>query len=307
MKFRMVDRILEWEPRSTIRGVKAVSFEEYELKEALGDEPRLPECLAIEALFQLGNWLVILSTDYGQMALVVAVRGGPISRSAPPGRPIADGGRGTQLARRRPHHRRDHRRRPADDRRGDRCLASVPLADYQDPDDLRVLFLEIYRPGSGPRRPGEAVHAPFGTARLHLLHHGSRFVPPVPHGGAGAGLLSRRPGLAAEPLPLRVRRSRPWSRRTAMVPVRGGPGRCPTARRWSGRKPPRLGCPHDCGPCTWHASPCQLPVLSITNACNLRCPICFTYNRDDRHLAHAGRGDAAHRRVDRRRARGGST
>src|SRR5512133_860064 len=20
--------------------------------------------------------------------------------------------------------------------------------------------------------------------------------------------------------------------------------------------PPRLGCPHDCGPCAWHASPC---------------------------------------------------
>ncbi len=49
-----------------------------------------------------------------------------------------------------------------------------------------------------------------------------------------------------------------------------------------GARPPRHGCPHDCGPCTWHASPCQLPVLSITNACNLRCPLCFTYNRDDR-------------------------
>ena len=48
-----------------------------------------------------------------------------------------------------------------------------------------------------------------------------------------------------------------------------------------GAKPPRQGCPHDCGPCTWHASPCQLPVISITNACNLRCPICFTYNRND--------------------------
>ena len=49
-----------------------------------------------------------------------------------------------------------------------------------------------------------------------------------------------------------------------------------------GSHPPRLGCPHDCGPCAWHASPCQLPVISITNACNLRCPICFTYNRRDR-------------------------
>ncbi len=46
--------------------------------------------------------------------------------------------------------------------------------------------------------------------------------------------------------------------------------------------PPERGCPHDCGPCTWHASRCQLPVLSITNSCDLRCPICFTYNRPDR-------------------------
>ncbi len=44
----------------------------------------------------------------------------------------------------------------------------------------------------------------------------------------------------------------------------------------------RAGCPHDCGPCAWHASPCQLPVLFITNACNLRCPICFTSNCADR-------------------------
>ena len=49
-----------------------------------------------------------------------------------------------------------------------------------------------------------------------------------------------------------------------------------------GSSPSTLGCPHDCGPCAWHASPCQLPVVSITNACDLRCPICFTYNRADR-------------------------
>lgn len=49
-----------------------------------------------------------------------------------------------------------------------------------------------------------------------------------------------------------------------------------------GSHPPRHGCPMDCGPCTWHASPCQLPIVSVTNACNLDCPICFTYNRPDR-------------------------
>lgn len=60
--------------------------------------------------------------------------------------------------------------------------------------------------------------------------------------------------------------------------VRAMPDHSPLSRA----KPQQLGCPHDCGPCSWHASPCQLPVLSITNACNLRCPICFTYNREDR-------------------------
>ena len=49
-----------------------------------------------------------------------------------------------------------------------------------------------------------------------------------------------------------------------------------------GSHSPSQGCPHDCGPCGWHASPCQLPVVSVTNACNLNCPICFTYNRTDR-------------------------
>ncbi len=42
------------------------------------------------------------------------------------------------------------------------------------------------------------------------------------------------------------------------------------------------GCPHDCGPCAFHANACHLPVFSVTNACNMDCPICFTYNRPDR-------------------------
>jgi 7,8-dihydro-6-hydroxymethylpterin dimethyltransferase len=49
-----------------------------------------------------------------------------------------------------------------------------------------------------------------------------------------------------------------------------------------GARVPSLGCPLDCGPCTWHATPCQLPVFSVTNVCNLDCPICFTYNRNDK-------------------------
>jgi len=47
------------------------------------------------------------------------------------------------------------------------------------------------------------------------------------------------------------------------------------------RKPSSQGCPKDCGLCEWHAGGLHLPVFSITNDCNLDCPICFTYNRPD--------------------------
>ena len=46
--------------------------------------------------------------------------------------------------------------------------------------------------------------------------------------------------------------------------------------------PVKACCPKDCGPCAAHANACHLPVFSITNACNMDCPICFTYNRADR-------------------------
>ena len=48
------------------------------------------------------------------------------------------------------------------------------------------------------------------------------------------------------------------------------------------RLPSLKGCPFDCGPCQWHTGGIHLPVFSITNDCNLNCPICFTYNRPDR-------------------------
>jgi uncharacterized radical SAM superfamily Fe-S cluster-containing enzyme len=41
------------------------------------------------------------------------------------------------------------------------------------------------------------------------------------------------------------------------------------------------GCPLDCGLCAWHEKACNIPIVSITNVCNLKCPICFTYIKDD--------------------------
>ncbi|MDP2316858.1 MAG: radical SAM protein [Pseudomonadota bacterium] len=40
------------------------------------------------------------------------------------------------------------------------------------------------------------------------------------------------------------------------------------------------GCPFDCGPCTQHQQRVHLPILPITAACNLDCPICYTHNKN---------------------------
>jgi 3-hydroxyacyl-[acyl-carrier-protein] dehydratase len=152
MKFRMVDRILAWEPRRCIRGVKVVSFEEYLFKEPLADEPCLPESLLVESLFQLGNWLVILSSDFTEMALVVRfeelrfpgrLRPGEslsmevVARSYRSEGVVFDG-------------RGEVGGQTIAEGRG--CLAMpVRLADYQEPDSLRVLFSEIYIPEGKPQ------------------------------------------------------------------------------------------------------------------------------------------------------------
>jgi 3-hydroxymyristoyl/3-hydroxydecanoyl-(acyl carrier protein) dehydratase len=159
MKFRMVDRILAWQPRRMIRGVKAVSFEEYQLRQRLGDEPCLPESLTMEAMLQLGNWLVMLSTDYEQMGMVVRWEEARFLRRLRLGRRlhmeltvrswrdegvvldgVASDGEKTILE-------------------GRGCLAVlVSLAEYFDPADLRVLFSEIYAPEDP--EPQEAVGCP---------------------------------------------------------------------------------------------------------------------------------------------------
>jgi uncharacterized radical SAM superfamily Fe-S cluster-containing enzyme len=41
-----------------------------------------------------------------------------------------------------------------------------------------------------------------------------------------------------------------------------------------------LGCPFDCGPCEHHAQRVELPVVTITSACNLDCPICYVHNKN---------------------------
>lgn len=58
------------------------------------------------------------------------------------------------------------------------------------------------------------------------------------------------------------------------------------------KKQVEQGCPFDCGPCTSHEQQTQLPIVPITSACNLDCPICYTHNRNDGafHMSEAQLG-----------------
>jgi len=47
------------------------------------------------------------------------------------------------------------------------------------------------------------------------------------------------------------------------------------------KKAIETGCPYDCGACAAHEQMTYLPVLAITSACNLDCPICYTINKND--------------------------
>lgn len=147
MKFRMVDRIVEFTPRRSIGGKKTVSFEEYQLRSVFADQPCLPESLIMESLFQLGNWLIILTSDFSQMGLVIRTNEIQFQRSLGPGQ--------NMFMQVRVRSYRDDGilfdgQAWADQQViawGNGCLASpVALADYCDPENLKVLFSEIYCP-----------------------------------------------------------------------------------------------------------------------------------------------------------------
>jgi len=145
MKFRLVDRIVEWQPRRSISGVKAVSFEEYSLRSPWGGEASLPESLLMEALFQLGNWLIVLSSDFTQMGLLVRVEEVAFHDPLRPGQRLK---MDVDVTRYRPdgivfNGLATVNGRPIASGKG--CLATpVDLADFHNSADLKVLFTEIY-------------------------------------------------------------------------------------------------------------------------------------------------------------------
>ena len=147
MKFRFVDKITSWSPAGRITGIKAVSFEEYCLKEKFGDEARLPETLLLESFLQLGNWLILLSSDFRQMGMVVRISEIRFHDYLRPGKHIT---MDVSLVRQHEDGFELAGEGRVDGRMvisGFGCLATpVNTEDFASPVDLRVLFSEIYQP-----------------------------------------------------------------------------------------------------------------------------------------------------------------
>ena len=147
MKFRLVDKINSWTAWQSITGVKAVSFEEYSLKAAFGEQPRLPEMLLLESFLQLGNWLVILSSDFRQMGMVARISEVQFHEGLFPGQALQ---LEVKLVRRREDGFELAGQGHTDGRMvisGAGCVAALaPLAEYHNPEDMRVLFTEIFEP-----------------------------------------------------------------------------------------------------------------------------------------------------------------
>ncbi|MDC3955718.1 radical SAM protein [Polyangium jinanense] len=73
---------------------------------------------------------------------------------------------------------------------------------------------------------------------------------------------------------VRLSTSAAWYERTrAIVPKEARPAKI--------RRPIEHGCPFDCGPCESHTQKVRLPVVTITSACDLDCPICYVHNKND--------------------------
>ena len=64
MKFRLVDRLLVFEPGRRLICRKSVSFEEYNLPIRLGQPEQLPASLMLQSALEGIHWLVALSSDF---------------------------------------------------------------------------------------------------------------------------------------------------------------------------------------------------------------------------------------------------
>lgn len=70
MRYLLVDRILEWDPSCSIKGVKNVAMSEDFFEFHFPNRPVMPGLLLVEALVQLAGWLEAVSSDFNHWLLL---------------------------------------------------------------------------------------------------------------------------------------------------------------------------------------------------------------------------------------------
>ena len=72
MRFHLIDRVLDCEPGTSVRGVKVTSQSE-EFWEETPRGVEMPPPLVLEALCQAGTWLVMITTERRKRAALLSV------------------------------------------------------------------------------------------------------------------------------------------------------------------------------------------------------------------------------------------
>jgi 3-hydroxyacyl-[acyl-carrier-protein] dehydratase len=84
MRFHLIDRVEEIEPRTSIRARKVTSFSE-EYWEEVDGELRMPPPFVLEAFCQAGTWLIMISTERQKRAALLQVGSVTWHREVRPG------------------------------------------------------------------------------------------------------------------------------------------------------------------------------------------------------------------------------
>ena len=92
MRFHLIDRVEELEPKSFVRARKVTSFSEDYWEEVDG-ELRMPPPFVLEAFCQAGTWLIMISTDRAKRAALLQVGSVDWHRDIRPGEVLTMEGR----------------------------------------------------------------------------------------------------------------------------------------------------------------------------------------------------------------------
>ena len=91
MRCLLIDKIIAYEKGRKITGIKNVTMSENFLQDHFPGFPVMPGVLQLEAVSQLGSWLVFATTDFNKKAKVVSVKSLKFKEFVVPGDQVYEG------------------------------------------------------------------------------------------------------------------------------------------------------------------------------------------------------------------------